>query len=147
MHTIVYNWRDLEQFGIRTLTGEACAYSMRLLCDLNDEGVSLLMDYFGLGGNPFFPSPWNSTVNGKPAIASVMLDKTLLQSIALFICWREGYAGAVVTPNHAIVGCDAETLAKYENAGIEGLRVYRNPKANGPHSGSRNIHAATGRTL
>jgi hypothetical protein len=79
------NWRDLEKYGINSLTGESCAYSLRLLCDLNQEGVDLLQAYFGMYNADSFASNWNSTVNGKPAIKSIMLSYELFFPLVQFI--------------------------------------------------------------
>lgn len=47
MLTIQSN-RDLEQFGIVMLTGESCAYSKRILCDLTWTGYQIFCKCFGL---------------------------------------------------------------------------------------------------
>jgi hypothetical protein len=40
------NWEDLQKEGIELLTGEACGYMMRLLCDVNARGMELLCRLF-----------------------------------------------------------------------------------------------------
>lgn len=54
MLTIQSN-RDLEQFGIVMLTGESCAYSKRILCDLTQTGYHIFCKCFGL--QPIYPRP------------------------------------------------------------------------------------------
>lgn len=81
---ILKNWEQLEEYGINALTGEACGYAMRLLCDLNEDGKKLMVNFFG--GNIEFRenSNWNSKVNGKEAIASIMLTRRMFEDIAKF---------------------------------------------------------------
>ena len=42
----IRDWNDMQQFGIRTLTGEACVVGLRLLCDLTAKGVDLIRHIF-----------------------------------------------------------------------------------------------------
>ena len=44
----IHNWQELDRYGINALTGESCAYSMRMLCDLNERGVKTMGAYFGI---------------------------------------------------------------------------------------------------
>jgi hypothetical protein len=152
----IHTFADLEQFGINALTGEACAYSMRVLCDLNADGAVLVADWLGLldpcpphagGKTPFpFAPNWNSTVDGKPAIGSVMLDRDCLERLAVFACFRTG-ALAVATATGAVVPIeDEETLGRYGEYVEQhrSARLYRNPH---PGAGSRNVHMFTGRNV
>lgn len=50
MQQIHSNWKELEKYGIFMLTGEACAYGMRVLCDVNAQGWRILKQYFGMAG-------------------------------------------------------------------------------------------------
>ena len=84
----------LKSFGIDVLTGEACAYGMRLLCDFTEDGAALLRDYFSLGdgdNSQIFNRNWNLTINGKDAIGSIMLDRSVFPSLVRFAMFREGY--------------------------------------------------------
>ncbi|OAM91627.1 hypothetical protein AW736_02175 [Termitidicoccus mucosus] len=60
-----------EDLGIKYLTAESCAFGMRILCDLNEDGVALVKNFFGC--EPLHAN-WNSHVGNKPAIRSVMLS-------------------------------------------------------------------------
>ena len=91
-----------ESFGIGILTGEACAYSMRVLCDINEDGLELINSAFGmiLIHVPELPRSGhlgpraehvtgmmrrhNSQVNGKPSVASIMLSWPMLEEIIKF---------------------------------------------------------------
>jgi hypothetical protein len=48
MQHINSNWRELQKYGIFMLTGESCAYSMRVLCDVNEKGWRILRNYLGM---------------------------------------------------------------------------------------------------
>jgi len=100
--------RDLEQFGIYPLTGEADNLSYRILCDLDMRGYRLLCEVFGMPyqtpsgnnhlGHPLwrefpdgiqrFPHPpgwaanWNSGSDEHPHVASIMLSEHAIGQIA-----------------------------------------------------------------
>lgn len=42
------SFRDLEQFGIMPLTGEADALGYRILCDLTPQGVKVFQECYGM---------------------------------------------------------------------------------------------------
>jgi hypothetical protein len=148
----VSSFRDLAQFGITGLTGEACAYGMRTLCDVNEEGRALLADFFGissltLNGN------WNSSVDDKPAVGSIMLTHDILVKLAQFAFFRAGALAVLISGGREVQGLfDAERVAQYRElvarAAGEGAHVLvaNHALASGaPMVGSRNVHQATGR--
>ena len=69
------SWQDLEKVGIVPLTGESCAYVMRILCDLTGSGEDLLKSYFGIPGNSKFADPWNRGSAQDPHVSSILLDR------------------------------------------------------------------------
>lgn len=144
MNTIqIHTWSDLRQFGINALTGEACAYSMRLLCDVNEDGRDALCDYLGIKPEGF-NAPWNSTVHEKLALGSIMLSRETLMPLAQFLLFRAG-ALACAPYGHCLTGVfDKDRLIAYEDAGF---KVQHNPllHSTAPHVGSRNVHDMTGR--
>lgn len=81
MLTIQSN-RDLEQFGIVMLTGESCAYSKRILCDLTQTGYKIFCKCFGLQPveastlDPSMPfqGAWNS--NSKRSILTHYFERS-----------------------------------------------------------------------
>lgn len=92
-----FDHKVAEEFGISILTGEACAYSMRVLCDVNDDGVRLINKTFGMTievdrptekyGGPFaigMMRRHNSQVNGEPSVASIMLTWTMIEELIKF---------------------------------------------------------------
>lgn len=163
MRTITFTDMPVA-LGINTLTGEACAYSMRILCDLNEDGVELIAEYFGL---PKFPLPaleekMNSTVGNKPSVGSMMLPRTGFSDLIRFKMFSLGYKFVVgQLDGTAFTGFDEQSYENYpalkmytdgtsvmlkDNGGQ--LVCWRNPRGSGgqPFAGSRNVHAFTGRT-
>ena len=146
MTKTVRNIQDLLQFGIDALTGEACAFNMRILCDVNEEGRALLADFFGIEKTAFRPA-WNRFVDGKDAVGSIMLTPNIVPELARFAFFRRGYKAVVVFANgtiHAIYS-DQDLLQEHQ---ASGSTVVLNPAIHStqPHVGSRNVHAMTGRT-
>lgn len=145
----VQGWSGLTQFGINMLTGEACRFSQRLLCDLNETGRDLVADYLGITSEGF-TAPWNSSVSDTPAVASVLLHRESLNQLAEFAMFRDG-ALAVAFANGIILGLYEETLvdrwAEYlEHTPANGSLRRNYAVQVGPHQvGSRNVHMATGR--
>jgi hypothetical protein len=147
---VVDSWNDMRQFGVNSLTGEACAYSMRLLCDLSGDGAALVADYFGLKNTSVFQPNWNSMVGEHAAIASVMLVREELIPLATFALFRMGVLAVVERGRRCdLIGVfDADWLKRYEDliasAPDCGYAIRRNPR---PSGGSRNQHAFSGRTV
>ena len=152
----IYGAEGLQRFGINPLTGEACAYGRRTLCDLNAEGVRLLRTYWGLSYDAQFVANWNSQVNGEPAVASVMLARSAMPDIAIFSLFhQEGFPMVLQNgPGLDLLAIPAYLMDKY----VELLRerdpltytLHRNMsmRVNKAlvHEG-RNVHQATGRAL
>lgn len=159
-----------EHLGINPLTGEACAYMMRILCDMNEDGVELLRDYYGLPSLAGtresvrqFASPMNSFVYFKPSVASCMIHREAFPALIRFALFRQGYDFVIGRPDQ----WEATGFRKSDMEHNPGLqlyvdessssfkgenpaRLYRNPRPRdepGVSVGSRNIHAFTGRTL
>lgn len=145
----ITSWDELKAAaGIAALTGEACAYSQRLLCDVNADGLALLEDFFGAPGLTLAP-PWNSSVNDKPSVGSIMLARALLVPLAEFLLASQG-ALALLFAHGKLVGgiFDTELLASYAQSGSETFDLRRLHRPNPASSvGSRNIHQATSRTI
>ena len=68
---------DLRDLGIFLLTGEACGIGMRVLCDLNDEGIRIWESF--TRSNVVIGSNWNS--KGK---ASVMIPRSMFRELWIF---------------------------------------------------------------
>jgi hypothetical protein len=149
-YTSVSGFKGLTQFGINSLTGESCAYGMRMLCDVSDDGRALLADYFGMPSISLEPN-WNSVVGDQPATGSIMLAHDIVRSLAQFAFFRRG-ALAVLITEHEVNGIFTservqqyrDFIEHYPNTG-HSLRVNHALSSAAPMVGSRNIHAMSSR--
>lgn len=149
----IHGWSDLKQFGINSLTGESCAFSMRLLCDLSEEGTDLMSEFFGLPRNDAslcFAPPWNSRVGDDPSIASIMLPKGIFDDLCRFALLAVSKVDVVIKqPDGSWCGYseltnDVETMLE-TLVRKDGWLRFTNPHRAGT-DGSRNVHAFTGRS-
>lgn len=146
-------WRDLEPLGINMLSGESCAFAMRLLCDVNETGRDLIVDYLGLPYDALLARPWNSRVNDQPSVGSILLHRDSLLQLAAFALTRDG-AMAIVNTNIGIIGLYTQELIERYTEMLAAWpethakwTLNRNYRVLGhPHEGSRNVHAMTGRS-
>lgn len=155
---VIHGWAGLEQLGVNCLTGESCRYSMRLLCDLNQAGRELMVDYLGLGAGPL-ARPWNSAVDGKPSVASIMLHCESLPQLAKFALFRAGALAVLGGPspqdlmglfeNQLVLDYTEFIARQTEQDGKSWYSLWRNHGLDtaAPHLGSRNVHAISGRSV
>lgn len=137
----IRDWNALRDHGIDLLTGEACSYSMRGLCDLTEEGKDTLEAFFGI---QIKSRPWNSK-----GVASIMLAYAILEPLATFIAFRAGYEFVVVNDN-GISAYNQADLDQYGRTietvvGIYNGRLYRNYSNPKVSVGGRNVHQMSGR--
>lgn len=156
----LYSTRDLIQYGINPLTGEACAYGMRTLCDLSADGCRLMCDFLGLAyssANPtwtVFNSNWNSMVGDKQAVASIMLNRDVFPALMRFALFQPGECDYVITqPDGGMVGlkvtdeyCERYLDMARNNSAYRVHQNFAKGYTSGPSVNGRNIHTATGRT-
>jgi hypothetical protein len=153
----IHTWLDFKGYGIGFLTGESCAYGIRLLFDLNKDGVQIIRNFFGLEfdiDNPTngFTKNWNSTVNGIPAIASILLPLGIFQELAIFCLFNVNYCyGVFIESDNIIIGCNEDYFERYQNifGNDKKYKFMRNP--NYVHNSDKtkddkNIHQMSGRT-
>lgn len=139
---------DLAVLGINPLTGEACAYSQRILCDVNEEGRELLREYLGLPSLELAPA-MNGTVDGWPAVGCFMLSRGSIQDLARFGMFYKGALANITFTDGTLYGLfDQDLVDRYAGALSNGT-LERNPVATScaPRVGSRNVHQMTGRVL
>jgi hypothetical protein len=148
-----------ELLGIHPLTGEACALSMRILCDLSEAGAELMRDYLGLPHDCPLSPAWNSTVSRKPAIACMMIERSAFPAIVHFALLRNGCQYVYGRDDSAdSSGFSDSDFVHYPDlrdyvdgsnparAGFDdGARLYRNPCTSAPIVGTRAVHAFSGR--
>ena len=145
------SWKDLEKYGINNLTGESCAYGLRFLCDLNEQGRTLMCDYFSL---PFasaqFVKNWNQKVNGEEAVASILLPSTIFTHLCIFIAFHIEKAKVVAyhpVRQDQIYIATTDEEAGFLQAKADTYHVHVNMalRSEAPMQDGRNVHQFTGR--
>ncbi len=152
MHAIT-KFEDLNQFGIRPLTGEADALSFRILCDLTEEGASVFKECFGLPQAAKLADNWNTG-----AIASVLLPADAIRSLAI-IGYHQQNKTVIVT-DKLIAGLDPnEHITRHSNNDYYTIYTAKGhahpwPTVYGtiqriiqPKGTTRNVHQMTGRSI
>ena len=162
----ICDMRDLNEYGIRALTGEADSLGYRVLCDLTEKGRDIVAEALGVTG---FPENWNSG-----AVASFMLAPETVHQIAVIALIKYGCHTVFDTDKGTVFGlCSGEAMEwstwEWEEETdtlkcltpdflvIDGNRqkwpsCYGkiNRKftfGSGPHVNTRNVHAMSGRSL
>lgn len=138
----IASFADLEKYGLNCLTGEACAYSQRLLFDVNEAGKELLSAYLGMPYISLAPN-WNSSVNGQDAVGSIMLTMASAWELAVFIMLhieRTPYVIPCRENHHGVSGTDYDP-AEFEFYKDVHYIVNRLPAS------ERNQHQMSGRVV
>lgn len=105
----VQNWSDLEQFGIKHLTGEACSYALRILCDVTESGKYLVEAFFGETIEIRRGSNWNSGNKDDPHVGSILLPRHILTELAAFcLLQTSDPESAIVHLTDSWGGCPTE---------------------------------------
>jgi hypothetical protein len=168
--------RDLEDYGIIPLTGEADALSYRCLCDLTVTGRKLIIEAYGLSGPQAFAENWNNGYAPNEHVASIMLAYDSWSQIGPIALLRDCHTVGQLE-NGTLFGMDhtlefRHCVAHYDQEKDEVIidqphqyrlmhrkeptewydfelcvgklrRLFRH--GSGPHEGSRNVHAMSGR--
>ena len=144
---------SMEKYGLNCLTGEACAFGLRLLFDVSDEGKRLLADFFGVH-EVTFAGNWNPTVNGKPATGSILLPRELWLPLCLFIMFQIEQCDIVLINKkgtNSVFGYNESDGDVDLNDGYlnEEYDIRRNYASKDPSisRGGRNVHQFTKRTM
>ena len=119
----IRSFEDLEQFGIHALTGEACGFSMRLLCDVTEQGKNLVEKYFGGTIEIRKDSNMNSGRGGPPHVGSVMLPRQdFVQQFGIFcLLYTSTDKGALIAS--VTSGYHGDTFGiEYSSKRMEDLR-------------------------
>lgn len=132
----------LREHGINILTGEADKYGLRVLCDINSDGLDVLAEYFGFA--PKCPKNWNSEVNGQPAIGSFMLPRDAIPNLAKFIWFHYRNAFALIEMWNGYVAMTSDQADEYSRLNIDVVRNC-NYRPNNIIGSSRNTHAMSDR--
>lgn len=140
----IHSLNDLRPYGINVLTGESCALSRRLLCDVTKEGRDLILKALGIP-DISLPSPWNNSWDNEPVVGSILLDRETLQTICILALFESKETLEVWGDESGIFhAMDDDLITRYENEThlTNGWRKYRTSGTMG-----RNVHQMSGRTV
>jgi hypothetical protein len=142
IHGRIGCWDDLRGLGIHALTGEACGWSLRLLCDVTARGKQVVERF--LGGNVTIAaeSNWNGGSDGEEHVGSVMLPCSILPELAAFALAFRGPHGVVITKD----GDAVEYTGHWDQEFYPIRRIVRLPEKPA-QLGDRNEHAMSGRVI
>lgn len=140
----IRNWRDLDEFGIDLLTGEACGLCYRFLCDVTSNGMHVIEMCFG-GVEIRFTEPWNDGAKDDPHIGSIRVLPEMFVPLGAFALLEFG-CPEVWQVAESLVGfetCDSDEHRRiYESIyGPNRKRIFRYAGT----AGDRNVHQMTGR--
>lgn len=167
---------DLKIFGVVALTGEACKFGTRVLCDVTAAGAEMLSAYFQAGLT--LEKNWNQGDPSDPHIGSIMIDRAIATPLAKFALLHNGALliaeSERMIGSGSVVGIFSEHWKKQyedhnakviqecasENNGDQGaiwkpegapyrlgmFQLQVNPNP-GPRMENTNTHEATGRTM
>ena len=110
---------DLKQVGVRILTGEACGLSMRILCDLDEDGIKLWETFTR---SKAIVDGWN---DGK---ASVMIPPSMFQELWIFGHVMKGTKYVFLGGHVWINEWEEESFTMAKEDGSEEVVTYRHPK-------------------
>jgi hypothetical protein len=138
----ISNWRDLEEFGIIALTGDACGLMYRLLFDLTEQGKQIAEKCFSCRLE--LAEPWNCGSDDRRHVGSIMLTHEMLLPLGVFALLETG-CKEVWKAGDMLIGIEPtdsqETLEATERQhGL--MRRFAYPGT----AGDRNVHQMTGRT-
>lgn len=148
--TVTMNRDRLMDYGINLLTGEACSYSLRILCDLSEEGKQVITQWLGLKEDAFLEN-WNSYVGEKPAVASIMIPRGCFQDLYYWILVHVcGFEVVIESQDGSVTGMNMDhPYYKTYMDNMETMRSVYNRVARFPRNensvAGRNVHQFTGR--
>ena len=146
MKTLTNVFEGLRAYGINPLTGEACAFGQRVLCDLTDYGKDIVCDLLGIPRETRFPENWNT--GGQH---SMMIPRSLLEHDLPIWCLLSNGCHEVVVSRDGITGREADDSDEEWQQYLDALRHFEKSPIrirgkSGPRQGSRMVHAFTGRS-
>ena len=113
---VIHSLNDLRPHGINVLTGESCAFSRRLLCDVTKAGRDLILKALGIP-DISLPSPWNGPWDNEPVVGSILLDRETLQTICILALFEmPGTVEVWQEPDGTFHGLDNERLSQWEES-------------------------------
>ena len=145
MKTIGNLYDGLRLYGINPLTGEACPFGQRVLCDLTPRGKKIVFDLLGIPPTIPLSENWNSGSS-----FSMMIPRSLLAHDVPIWCLIVSGCDDIIVSRDGICGREVddtdEDWANYYQLLVEwDKQPHRVRSTSGPRQGTRMIHAMSGR--
>jgi hypothetical protein len=162
MRTLNTDAKGMRFFGFEHLTGESCAYSMRILYDLSERGKKHIENFLGGTVEVKKGTNWNGHMiderdypesresKVEPTIASVLLpcSNEFKFSLLLFCALQEGYYTLCFPKDKMlIISRDEAQIKETKEYYDEHQIVFGECELKEPSSKNRNVHQMTGRTI
>ena len=146
MKTISNLYDGLRRYGINPLTGEACPFSQRVLCDLTPRGKKIFFDLLGIPPTIPLSENWNSGSS-----FSLMIPRSLLAHDLPIWCLIDSGCDDIIVSRDGIFGGDTtDTDEEWEGYYELLVQWEKNPlrvrSTSGPRQGTRMVHAMSGRS-
>jgi hypothetical protein len=137
-------WNDLRRYGINPLTGEACPFGLRVLCDLNELGRRIVLDLLGTDYITLNRN-WNSGSE-----FSIMIPRSLFTDLYVWCLISEGIDDIIVS-DEGVCGRTAGDSDDDWQGYYQTLQHFKkNPRrisaVAGPREGTRMVHVMSGRS-
>ena len=139
-------FESLRRYVVNPLTGEACAYGQRVLCDLADYGKDIVFDLLGIPRESRLVANWSTGADD-----SMMIPRLLLEHDLPIWCSLQNGCHEVVVSRDGICGREAEGPDEDWEQYLQVLADMRKEprRSRGksrPRQGSRMVHAFSGRS-
>ena len=155
-----YSIRELKEFGIGHLTGEACAISLRILYVLTAQGVGHIENALSIKLADDSLRNWNSKVGNIKAVKSIKMSHATAHDVLICILATKWDVVIEYRPNDdstcnpILVAGNTEGYNAYMEIATSSfihdnywIRYYVKPtQEDQPHYGLDNTHAFSGRT-
>src|SRR5271157_4753075 len=97
------NYNNLREYGINPLTGEACPFGVRILCDLTERGRKIVCDLLGIGYTTIPPAGVFSDNWNSGSRYSCMIPRSLFDDLYVW-CLLDGGCPEVMVSSDGTVG-------------------------------------------
>jgi hypothetical protein len=144
-------YEALREYGINPLTGEACAFGQRILCDLTERGRKIVCQMMGIGYTKVPPPGTFQDNYNSGSRYSCMIPRSILQQeLAIWCMIDEGFTDLIVSSRDGIVGREQETYEEW----LEYMKTFSGPYGSpyrrivcnsGPRVADRMVHEMSGR--
>lgn len=139
----ISNFQHLIPFGIDPLTGEACSFSYRVLCDCTAKGRKIILRALGIPDIKLC-DPWNNGTKEDPHIGSCMISLCMLEFLAVFAFLEDNASEVWLFKNGTVMGFypdDTEEVMQQTERFCEG-KIRRKIRSSPT---DRQLHQMTGR--